>query len=158
MSRLHQFPVSLPKVPVPENTQPTEVAEQFRNIFERLNEDSFVEDAAWRDSYALTGTLRSFYGTASVFQAWTECCSLASPQNFQLLPVAAEQVNLPDGSSWIEIGFSFETANEPQLLCTAFLSICKHPVGEGWKVWVMRTVADELKEVPYLDRYSPAGF
>lgn len=146
MSRLAKLPVHLPEVPVPNDTQASAVAEACGNLFENLAESSFLADAVWRDTYILTGTLRTFYGAESIVRAWSECTKLVEP--LKILPIleAARQVDLPQGSSWIELSFAFETAAAPALTGTAHTSLVWDPKEDNWKIWTMRTVLDDIKE------------
>lgn len=151
MSRLASLPVSLLASSIPEDTIPSQVATKFSGIFDDLNKADFDDNAVWRDSYALTGTLRTFYGAEQILRAWSETCRLQSPTYFRVSPDHSRSVQLPGGIAWIDVTYSFETVSQPQLMCTAILSFRFRPEDGRWKVWVMRTVADDLKDQPSLD-------
>lgn len=156
MSRLAQLPVSLPSTPVPENTDAKDIAIRYSNIFTNLSEQSFVNDAAWRDSYALTGTLRTFYSARGVFAAWQECTSQARPHTHSCDASKAQVKRTPGDHAWVEVPFWFETASEPPLRCWATLWLVPDDKRAGdWKIWVMTTVLDRIKAAPSPDHLDP---
>lgn len=157
MSRLAPLPVSLPSVPISEDTEAAEVAAAYGNIFANIQEQSFLDDAVWRDTYALTGTMRTFYGAKGVSAAWRECIAQARPHSFHAAVEQSQLRRLPGGHSWVDVPFTFETASEPPLLCTASLWLAKDDSDrDGWKIWVMTTVLDRIKGLPSVDDYSAA--
>lgn len=153
MSRLATLPVSLPQPSSPK--PPNDLAERILTSFDNLTEDCFVEDATWRDSYAVTGTLRTFYGTASISRAWKDCLKLSKASIFTIAPIPPEEMRLPGGSFWMEIGYGFETDDS---YCIALVSVVPDPAGgSGWKIWVLRTILQQLKGAPRIDVYDPSA-
>ncbi len=152
MSRLATLPVSLPRSLAAANKPPNTLADDFIKGFDRLTDDFLVKDATWRDSYALTGTLRTFYGATAVSRAWADCKRLSQASNFKVAPVPATEVHLPGGIYWVEVGYVFETENS---YATALLSVVPDPEGHGWKIWVLRTILEQIKEGPRVDVYTP---
>ncbi|KAL3481715.1 flavin-containing monooxygenase [Aspergillus californicus] len=166
MSRLAQLPVSIPKTTLPLGIDLDSLGDEFTKI---LNDDIqcryFVSDAVWRDNYALTGTLRTFYGNEAISAAWNDRIMALKAQSFKYLPQFTRNIKLPDGSSWVDIYFEFETSTLPKLLCTAGLSIVYiAPDSKDTttttdtrlpKIWVIKTVLDKLKEAPSVDTLQP---
>lgn len=155
MSRFASLPVSLVPATIPNHAALPEVARELHAIFESLSEADFVNDAVWRDSYALTGTLRTLYGATQIMHAWRETRGLQDPVSFQVLPDEPRKVELPGGVAWIDVSYTFETRSQPRLLCSAILSLRFCGDDQGWKIWIMRTVVDDLKDQPSVD--SPAN-
>ncbi|KAI9659393.1 MAG: hypothetical protein M1821_001651 [Bathelium mastoideum] len=57
-------------------------------------------------------------------------------------------------ASWVELPFTFETEGTPQTRCSGFLSTVM--VDEEWKIWCLRTILEDLKEVGSVDTLEPA--
>lgn len=158
MSRLSSLPVSLPPVSAPGNVVvSSDLAAEIVKKIQSLNEDSFVPDGVWRDSCAVTGTLRTFYGAASITRAWKDCLSLSKAINFQAAPVPPEEIRLPGGAFWVEVALNFETENT---YSTALVSIIPDSTpanqGQAWKIWVLRTIVQQIKNAPRIDVYNPS--
>lgn len=63
----------------------------------------------------------------------------------------------PD-TSWVDIGFAFETAARPATLYSGCISLVPDNEG-GWKIWVLRTILEQLKghgNVDTLDAEQPS--
>ncbi|KAI8686853.1 hypothetical protein LRP88_14958 [Fusarium phalaenopsidis] len=161
MSRLATLPVSLPSTSLPAGIDLEELGRQYSATLENsINRGSFVSDAVWRDNFALTGSLRTFYGADAVSVAWNETTTALEAHSFRYVPELTREFKLPDGSSWLDIYFEFETSTEPQLQCTAGLSIVHvEPSGNStsgsWRIWVIKTVLDRLKKAPSVDMLQP---
>jgi hypothetical protein len=114
----------------------------------QLDESDFVKDAVWRDIFALTGTLRTFYGPASILGPWNEISERAKIGSFIL--DSARVNRTPFGAQWVESLFSFETNATPQTACTAILTLVMDTDG-NWHIWTMRTILEQLKGQPNAD-------
>ncbi|TVY81082.1 putative indole-3-pyruvate monooxygenase [Lachnellula suecica] len=144
MSSLVDFPVSLPTSAFPPETNASDVASAFTSKLNDLQEQHFVKDALWRDTFALTGTLRTFYSAPSIFAAWKETSSQAKVGNFATDPDSAYVVRIGENVAWLDVNFTFETSGSPQTTCSGFLSLV--PDGEGgWQIWLLRTILEQLK-------------
>lgn len=157
MSRLATLPVSLPPTSLPEGIDVETLSKQFQTTLEKLIPPSnFLSDAVWWDNFALTGSLRTFYRADAASTAWNETTTALKDHSFSYLPQFTREWRLPDGSCWLEIYFEFETSPQPQLLCTVGLSIV-HVAPDtssnsgSWKIWVIKSVLDQLKNAPHVD-------
>lgn len=80
------LPGSLPVAQVADDVDPAAVAAPFIERLESLDADDLTHDAFWRDSFALTGTLRTFYSANAVAAAWDERANRHRPVSFTLNP------------------------------------------------------------------------
>ncbi|PVH81485.1 FAD/NAD(P)-binding domain-containing protein [Cadophora sp. DSE1049] len=156
MSKLAEFPCSLSTLPIPTETDPATVASDFSQHLNNLQEDHFVKDAVWRDIFALTGTLRTFYSASSISTAWRETTKRAKAGSYILDPASARIVPLPQGSSWIETRFAFETNATPQTTCTGIMNLVPGLDGK-WRIWVLRSILEQLKSAGNVDSLEPVG-
>lgn len=150
MAKLVNYPCALPTATVPQDIDALSVAEQFTKELDTLNSHHFLEDAIWRDVFALTGTFRTFHSASSVSAAWNETLKRAKVHSFILIPGSAKVVRLPQGSAWVEARFSFETDAVPSTLCSAIVLLVPNSDGE-WRIWVLRTILEQLKGQPNVD-------
>lgn len=155
VSKLASFPVSLPTTPIPEDIDATKAASSLAQELGHFNENSFVKDAVWRDTFALTGTQRTFYGASAIATAWHETSSCAKTTNFTLNQQEARVTRLPNGSSWIDVPFTFETEGQPRAECFGVLSIVPSEDGNDWKIWTLRTILEQLEGFGDVDKLQP---
>ena len=153
MYNLPQLPVALPTSPLPEELDLGALAATFNPILNALNESHLTKDAIWRDMFALTGTLRTFYSPASISSAWTATSEIAKPKPFTIEP-NGHAVRIGD-VSWVDLPFSFETDGTPRTFCSGFLSVV--PSDDGWKIWCLRTILEGLKGVADVDSLKPVN-
>lgn len=142
-SAFSDFPGSLPRVHIADDVDVADIVKEVTNYFLDLTEDNFTHDAIWRDSLALTGTIRTFYGAGNVAYAWDETSALRPPVDFKFAPTSAH-ISRHGPYAWIDVGFHFETAGRvPYTSCSGSISIV--PTAEGdWKIWVLTTFAENL--------------
>lgn len=153
VSKLASLPVILPTAFIPQDIDPVKVASSFAEELGNFAEQSFVKDALWRDTFALTGTQRTFYGASSVATAWAETAARAEATNFSLNEKLARVTRLPNGASWIDVPFTFETESEPKAECFGVLAIVPHE--KGWKIWILRTILEQIKGFGDVDHMEP---
>lgn len=163
MSGFTNLPVSLPKDPLPSHRDIPQLEQKFATI---LNSDIplepyLVSDAVWRDSYALTGTLRTFYGNHNISNTWQNINVETKFHSFKPTTLS-KKVQLPGGASWVDIYYEFETAGVPKLQCTIGLSLVYSKLNENspegtWKIWVIKSVLDQIKNAPNVDILEPSN-
>ncbi|KAF2464232.1 FAD/NAD(P)-binding domain-containing protein [Lindgomyces ingoldianus] len=147
-SSVHQVPVSslpgsLPSINMPLDTDPKLVASSIPLNLEGLNESNLAQEALWRDSFALTGTLRTLYSPACIIPVWREVCNRRSPTSFELKIQSANIVRIGELASWVDAPFTFKTASTPRTTCSGIFSLV--PASSGtWKIWVIRTILEQL--------------
>ena len=119
-----------------------------------LSAEIFTKDALWRDSFALTGTLRTFFGASRIETAWKDTASARLPGQFEFIPGSSHIAHHGD-ACWIDAGFTFETTgSEPLSSCSGFISIVPGEDG-GWKIWVLCTILENLKGQGNVDKAEP---
>ena len=148
---LPQLPVSLPTTPLPDNVDLGALASTFSPILKNLSEIHFTKKAVWRDLFALTGTLRTFYTASSIYSAWVAACRLPKPISFAVN--ANGRIVRIGNASWVELPFTFETEGIPNTTCSGFVSVILEDA--GWKIWCLRTILEQLKGVNNVDLLRP---
>jgi hypothetical protein len=148
---LPSLPCALPTVAIPEDIDLTIVASQAEQALCNLTEDDFLLNAIWRDSFALTGTLRTFYSAAAVVKAWTETSTTHRPGHFAIGP-APLKVMRTAMATWVEVPFTFETTGMPGTVCSGFASMT---LDGRWRIWILRTILEGLKGEPSVDILEP---
>lgn len=151
---LPTLPCALPTVPIPEDIDLASIESQAQRSLSNLKQDDFLPDAIWRDSFALTGTLRTFYSAAAVFKAWTETSATHHPSRFTAGPASSRVVRTTT-AAWVEVPFTFETSGVPSTTCSGFASMTMD--GGRWRIWVLRTILEGLKGEPNVDVLEPAA-
>ncbi|KAL2012451.1 hypothetical protein VTN00DRAFT_5169 [Thermoascus crustaceus] len=155
-SVLATLPCSLPTSNIPDEIDAVAVATSFAEQLDHLDRNSFVLDAIWRDTFALTGTMRTFYTAGSIAAAWTELTHLRQAKSFTMNSRFARVTRHSLKVCWIDVGFTFETASVPETTCSGFLSLVPAPDGT-WKIWAMKTILERLKGQPSVDELEPVS-
>lgn len=106
-----------------------------------------------RDIFALTGTLRTFYGPETISQACNETSKRLGISTFEL-DLHSPQVFRAGPFTWVQALFTFETAGPHGTLCTAIVSLVPDEKGE-WRIWMLQTILKNLKEQGKVDILDP---
>jgi hypothetical protein len=149
----NDLPVSLPMASISPEVDAKAVSAAFQHKLEALSPSHFVQDGVWRDLFALTGTLRTFYGPESICQAWSETSKSLGLSTFEL-NLHSPQVFRAGPVSWVQALFTFETARPHGTICTAIVSLVPDEKGE-WRIWLLRTILENLKEQGNVDVLEP---
>lgn len=143
---LDTLPCTLPTEKIPDDVDPAAIATTFTQRINNLSLEDFVSDALWRDTFALTGSLRTFYSAVSILPVWRKLCHSRGATAFALLPETAHVRRTGPEVCWLDVSFTFETENEPAISCYGFLSLVPDPDQDGnWKIWLLRTVLEQLR-------------
>ena len=153
-SRLENLPCSLPKATVSSDTNPVEVASSFAESLENLTVHHFVKDALWRDTFALTGTLRTYYSASAVSTTWRETNDLLQSNSFSVDPSSSKITRIGDESAWLDVPFTFRADTPPAKSYSGIASLVPDSNGE-WKVWVLRTILEQLEGQKDVDTLNP---
>lgn len=149
------LPAALPQVNLPEDVNVTEIAAEFLPKLSSLTVDDFAESAFWRDSFALTGTFRTFSSRDLAFEAWKETSGKNGPVDFSLVPGAARVFRIPSVSSWVDARFTFRTTTSvPRLTCSGYISLIPDENGQ-WKLWLLRTILENIEGTGDVDNLAP---
>ena len=109
---LTEHPASLPEADISDTVNHEKIATSGLELLSRLCETDLTDNAIWRDSLALTGTLRTFFRPGAVIEAWEELSSKKQPKNFAIIPNSSHVTRLGPKTSWIEARFSFDIHGE----------------------------------------------
>jgi hypothetical protein len=150
MSKLVSFPTSLPSNPIPNDTNAAEVVASFVSRLVNLEPQDFKNDAVWRDTFALTGTSRTFYTSSTITAAWHETTKRSKAGSFIVDDKGTCTIRSPFGPHWIQARFSFETDAVPQTICTGLITLVLTTNSE-WRIWTLRTILEQLKGQPNVD-------
>lgn len=104
---LPKLPVAFPTTIVPEFINTKAIGEHFQGVLKNLTQNAFDQDAVWRDSFIMTGTLRTFYSSQSIFDAWQEAAKTRFPTSFFLNGVPWAR------KTWIDLAFTFRAEGIP---------------------------------------------
>ncbi|ORY17305.1 putative flavin-containing monooxygenase [Clohesyomyces aquaticus] len=151
------LPGSLPTTSIPADTDVTRAARRAHLHLRYLKEADLVQGALWRDTYALTGTLRTIHSAAAVVEAWRAVCKIRNPTSFHFDKESAQLVRIGDIPSWVDVHFTFKTASPPKTTCSGILSLVPDPA-DGWKIWVIRTILEQLDGENSVDRLEPSQY
>lgn len=149
MSSLAKLSCSLPSGLVPDDADAENVAEGFTSKLTSLDTPILAEDVVWRDLFALTGSARTFYGAEACFNQWGNLTRKSVAGHFKYQPGSGRTVKVGTESSWVEGVYTFQADTTPKRDCVAILSLT-YIKGE-WKIWVIRTVLDQLHGHPNVD-------
>jgi hypothetical protein len=72
MSPIDELPVSLPTAPIPAEVDAEAISRSFLPKLNSLVPENSVQGRMWRDMFAITGTLCTFYGAESICKDWNE--------------------------------------------------------------------------------------
>ncbi|KAJ5174146.1 uncharacterized protein N7482_000023 [Penicillium canariense] len=136
------LPCSLPVATIPRYTDLEAVSKDINHSLELLSGSHFTSNAIWRDSFAMTGTMRTFYGPHAIGSAWQQTSKATQPSAFKMQ--GGPKVVRMGPNAWVELEFTFETTGPPATTCSGMLSVVPGEDGE-WKIWVMRTILEQLK-------------
>lgn len=117
-----------------------------------LNESILVAKPVWRDTFALTGSLRTFYASASIMKVWPSTCASRDAKNFAFVPGRIKPVKIGQ-NQWVDIQFTFKMQASPSAYCRGILSLICDKQGT-WKIWLIRTVLDRLEGTPSVDELT----
>ncbi|QPC69277.1 hypothetical protein HYE68_000029 [Fusarium pseudograminearum] len=112
------------------------VATKTLQYFPQLEKHHFAADALWRDTYALTSTIRTFYYDDSVAAEWYILSNSHDLSRASIVPGSAKVISLGDGIAWVDCTFTSESLT-PATNC---------PDG-SWKIWVLRTILEQVAMV-----------
>ncbi|EHY59245.1 hypothetical protein HRR83_001485 [Exophiala dermatitidis] len=147
---LERLPGKFPRATIPDGVDPTTVALSVIQAFPDLRDGDFTDDAIWRDIYALTGTMRTFYSGTTVSSVWTQLAKKHNVSSAKVVPGSPRVVRHDDQqSAWVECRFVF-TTSKPATECSGFLSLVPHADGQ-WKIWILRTILEQLSGQPNVD-------
>ncbi|OJK04938.1 hypothetical protein ASPACDRAFT_56349 [Aspergillus aculeatus ATCC 16872] len=143
---LPNLPCALPTAGIPANTGVRKTAGLFSDLFRTdLTPTLFTQDAVWRDTFALTGTLRTFYSAPTICDVFNRLCTSREAHAFCVDIDAAKPVRLGAECGWIDVPFVFQTRSRPATNCSGVMSLVRAaPEEEEYRVWMLCTMLEGL--------------
>lgn len=155
-----KLPVTLPSRPLPADVDLSALAGAVASRVKSLQPFDFSPDAVWRDSFALTGSYRTFY---SPDQLWPVLCECAAQR------AAGEWSDVKEVRSmgnWVEVVVSFTTQRpgcENSMILWVVVDESTDQAdagievaGQQWKIWCLMTVLEDLLPSTRPGPISPA--
>jgi hypothetical protein len=152
-SILGRLPGALPKSSIPENIDADEIVESFVEHLTALELDHIADDVIWRDVFALTGTLRTFYSKSTVLNVWKELFHAREGHDIVFVPGSGRAIQ-SGPSGWVDGMFKFKTKSLPPTNCSGIVSLVLGDDGR-WRAWVMRSILDSLEGQGDVDKLEP---
>ncbi|UKZ75723.1 hypothetical protein TrVFT333_003415 [Trichoderma virens FT-333] len=148
------LPGKLPQAQIPDGVDLQAGPNTIADKFPHLAADDFTDDAIWRDTYGLTGTMRTFYSSDRISTTWGILSkSRGVSSAVKIVPNSAKIIRLHDEASWLECRFTFQT-KYPETECSAILHLV--PAAGGiWKIWVLRTILEQISGHGNVDSLAP---
>jgi thioredoxin reductase len=151
-----QLPGSLPTANIPDDTDPAKVVKAaVKNLNLGLRADSLTDQAQWRDLFALTGTLRTFFGPKGIEAAWRERSMLHEPTSFSVIPGSTRIIRRGPKTAWVQGLFSFATHGNPPTTCSGIIGLVPDENSSSWKIWVLSTILERVQGVDDVDVLEP---
>ncbi len=142
---LDNLPGNLPPKLVPEDVNIESLQELAQRTLEtgRLDPHALQTVALWRDHFALTGEIRTFYGNDKIAAEWT---SRIKSRRLSRVKTKVGRITKPvPDSSWVDVPFTFTAETEDGLvgLTTGVVSFVVDDDGT-WKVWSIVTILENF--------------
>lgn len=148
------LPGALPGDVVPADVNLERFSELAKEVLENFGEGCLTNDAIWRDFFAVTSRVRTFYGDKSISQEWKSRATRRPPTDFQTQPARISR--LAQNSNWVDVVFTFVVEQEGGLIGDCFGILSFVPAAEkGWKVWMLRTMLESFQGYGHPDDPSP---
>ena len=133
---------------MPTIEEATALATEFASRLTSLTASNVASNVIWRDLFAFTGSLRTFY-VNDVVPTWQKLVKQAGVKNMHLVPGTVRLISQGPDMNWFDAAYAFETTSTPAIEGTILLSIA-----DG-RIWLIRSILDRLKDHPDIDEYKP---
>ncbi|KAH7354847.1 hypothetical protein BKA65DRAFT_497134 [Rhexocercosporidium sp. MPI-PUGE-AT-0058] len=151
------IPGSLPSDDIPKdfNISTVHFSELAERVLDKLLESDVDDSALWRDHFSMAGAVRTFFGGARIKEQWEFYGRERHPHSFKA--GGAMVVRPTPYSSWIDVPFTFITSQRGELIgnCSGTISFLPSKGGQGWKVWMLKTVLENFEGYGHPDNPSP---
>ncbi|KAK3653624.1 hypothetical protein LTR56_004479 [Elasticomyces elasticus] len=155
---LTAHPATLPEAEISDGVDHVAVARSAIAQLARLDTDCLASNAIWRDTLALTGTLRTFFSPALISDVWTPLARKHRPNNFELIVGSSRVARFGPKAAWVEARFSFELDGERAGRCSGILGVVPSLNVEGrtqWQIWLLCTILEQPLGFPDVDKLEP---
>ncbi|KAK5192411.1 hypothetical protein LTR99_010461 [Exophiala xenobiotica] len=153
-SVLESLPCTLPESQFEADIDFEEVASSSVDSLNHLDRAAILPSSIWRDVFALTGSIRTFYSSESIVNAWTETCSNRQAGEFSIVKGSAKPIRIDKDIGWVNLAFTFRNRAPPAAQCHGFLSLVLDQ-DRKWKIWLLRTVLEQLEGCDDVDQLVP---
>lgn len=153
-SVLSRLPGALPTGSIPENIDADGIVESFLGHLVALEPDHITDDVVWRDLFALTGTLRTFYSKSTVLNVWKELFRVREGHDIVMVPGSGRVIR-SGPSAWVDGVFKFKTRSMPPTNCSGIVSLVLGDDGR-WRAWVIRSILEGLEGQDDVDQLEPS--
>jgi len=156
---LANHPATLPEVNIPDTVDVTAIASSALLRLQHATSDQFAENVIWRDVFALTGTLRTFFRPALVAKVWTDLTRQHKLSKLALTPGHSRIARYGLDNSWVEAGFTFDLQGGRPATCSGVIGLI--PDGDPalettvWKTWMISTTLEQPEGFPNVDKLEP---
>ncbi|PYH81593.1 putative flavin-containing monooxygenase [Aspergillus uvarum CBS 121591] len=152
---LPNLPCALPKTGIPEDTDIRKVAGFFSDLLRTdLTPASFTQDAVWRDTFALTGTLRTIYSAPTISDVFNRLRTSREAHAFCVHIDTAKPIRLSAECGRIDVPFVFQTRSRPGTYCSGVVSVVR-AADEEYRVWMLCTMLEGLHGRADVDSLCP---
>jgi hypothetical protein len=149
----NDLPGALPGDVVPSDLQLDQFESLAKEVLANFVEGNLTDDALWRDFFALTGRVRTFYGSQSISREWKSLTANWPLGSIETQPARVSR--LTQNSSWVDVVFTFSVKQKGELVGECFGIVSFVPDGEEWKVWMLRTMLENFSGHGHPDDPSP---
>ncbi|KAK5716971.1 hypothetical protein LTR17_016188 [Elasticomyces elasticus] len=152
---LTAHPATLPEAEISDAIDHVAVAKSAIALLARLDTDCLASNAIWRDTLALTGTLRTFFSPALISNVWTLLSQKHRPNKFELITGSSRVARFGPKAAWVEARFSFELEGERAGRCSGILGVVPSLDVEGrnpWQIWLLCTILEQPQGFLDVDR------
>lgn len=129
------------------------IAAPLIQSLQHLDLADLSDEPIWRDTFALTGTLRTFYSAHSIANAWSQTCASRQAGGFSLILDSAKPTRLDKDIGWVNVAFGFRNGGSPASRCSGFLSLVLDESSK-WRIWMIRTTLEQLEGCADVDKLS----
>ena len=155
---LTKHPATLPRAEIPDDIDHAAVAASaLEQMNDRISVGRLAENVIWRDSLAITGTLRTFYSPSLVAHVWHDLSRRRRPCSFKLSLGSSQVVRAGCGVAWVEAKFEFHVYGPRSARCSGVIGLvpAKGREGTEWKIWLLCTILEQVDGWPDVDGLVP---
>lgn len=156
---LNLHPATLPQPDFQDDVDHLSIVSRGLDTFRNLSADDLADNVIWRDTCALTGTLRTFFSKNVVLTVWQTLSAKHKPTNFSTIPDSSRITRIGPHGAWVEAMFTFETTGERSATCSGIIGLVPGPDKQkdslNWQIWLLSTILERPKGFPDVDVLSP---
>ncbi len=155
---LAQHPARLPSANISDDADHASISTSAIQRLSTLSIDDLTDDAIWRDTCALTGTLRTFYSSSRVRKVWEKLSAKHKPTNFARILGSSHVTRLGPHGCWVEAMFTFDIQEPRPARCSGIIGLVPSSSGfqsNEWKIWMLSTILEQPEGFRNVDELEP---